>query len=109
MARKVTYLTGDDVIWVTTFRNNLGQIIRDKHIRKKDLYAKLGVTAYEYKSIVYGSSKPSDEFVHKLMAALDCTMDDLLDEDGDPWNFGKSPEEIAELNTKRKREREEAN
>ena len=108
MARKLTYLTGDDVIWITTFRNNLKYIIRTKRIRKKDIYNKLRMTAYEFKSIVYGSSKPSDEFVNKLMDILDCTIDELLDEDGDPWNFGKSPEEIAELNAERKRKEQEA-
>ena len=93
MARKLTYLTGDDVTWVSILRNNYKYIANVKGLRKKDIYSKLGMTPYEFKSILYSSTtRPSDEFVRKLADAMECTIDDLLDVNGDPWNFNKSPE-----------------
>lgn len=107
MGRKPTYLTGDDAILVATFKNNLKYIMRNKNVSMSALSRKLGMSLYETKKIVQGNNKPDDELVRKITEALECTIDDLLDEDGNPWNFGKSEEEIAELNAIRKREREE--
>lgn len=108
MSKKHTYLTGDDAIFVVTFQNNLKYIMRNKKVSGPALGRKLGITPYETKKSIFGSNKPDGELIKKIAATLDCTIDDLLDEDGNPWNFGKGEEEIAELNAIRKREREEA-
>ena len=105
MIKKPTYLIGDDVIWVSTFRNNLKYIMYTKHVSMLALARKLKMKPSSLKYRIY-ETRISDELAQKIADALGCTMDDLLDEAGDPWNFGKSDEEIAELNTIKKRERE---
>lgn len=107
MRKKPTYLTGDDAIWVATFQNNLKYIMYNKNVSTPALGRKLGMTPYETKKNIFGNNKPTDDLIRKITDILECTVDDLLDEDGNPWNFGKSEEEIAELNAIRKREREE--
>ena len=106
MGRKPTYLTGDDAVRIATIRNNLKYIMLNKKTSFGKLGRKLDMDASTLQRRVCKST-PSDELIQKIADALDCTMDDLLDEDGNPWNFGKSAEEIAELNALRKKEREE--
>lgn len=106
MTKKPIYLTGDDAIEVATFRNNLKYILVNKNMSFSALARKMKMTPGELKTRVYGSTKPNEELMQKIADALGCTIDDLLDEDGNPWNFGKSAEEIAELNAIKKREHE---
>lgn len=107
MSNKPTYLTGDDAIWAATFRNNLKYIKYSKKIRTCDLCRKLGMKQHEFENYLNKKIRPGDEMSKKIAEALECAMDELLDEDGNPWNFGKSAKEIAELNAKRKKERED--
>lgn len=107
MMREKNYVTGEDAIWLMTFQNNLRFISRNKKISLAMLGRKLDMPTHEVNKCLYGSTKPSDELVKKVADILDCTIDDLLDEDGNPENFGKTAEEIAELNAIRKRERED--
>lgn len=106
MEKKPTYLTGDDAIRIATIRNNLKYIMLNKKSSFGKLGRKLGIESRTLRYRV-NEATPSEELIQKIAEALECTMDDLLDEDGNPWNFGKSAEEIAELNAIRKREREE--
>lgn len=105
MPRNPIILTGDDAEWVATFRNNFKYIMRDKNVNMTTISKKVGIPMASLRYIIY-ETRPSDELAQKIADALGCTMDDLLDEDGNPWNFGKSAEEIAELNALRKKERE---
>lgn len=106
MGRKPLYLTGDEAIRIATIRNNLKYIMLNKKTSFNKLGRKLGVEGNTLQRRVCKST-PSDELIKQIADALECTMDDLLDEDGNPWNFGKSAEEIAELNALRKKERAE--
>jgi DNA-binding Xre family transcriptional regulator len=105
MEKKPTYLTGDDAIRIATIRNNLKYIMLNKKTSFGKLGRKLGIDGNTLRYRVC-TATPSDELIHQIADALECTMDDLLDEDGNPWNFGKSAEEIAELNAMRRKERE---
>lgn len=106
MGRKPLYLTGDEAIRIAAIRNNLKYIMLNKKTSFNKLGRKLGVEGNTLQRRVYKST-PSDELIRQIADVLECTMDDLLDEDGNPWNFGKSAEEIAELNALRKKERAE--
>lgn len=106
MEKKPTYLTGDDAIRIATIRNNLKYIMYNKKTNFSKIGRKLGIDPSNLRRRVCDGA-PSDELLQKIADILECTMDDLLDEDGNPWNFGKSPDEIAELNALRKKEREE--
>lgn len=106
MPRNPIGLTGEDAEWAATFRNNLKYIMQEKNIRLGMIARKLNMSTNALRYQIH-ETRTSDELAQKIADALDCTMDDLLDEDGNPWNFGKSSEEIAELNELRKKEREE--
>lgn len=106
MGKKPAYLTGDDAVRIATIRNNLKYIMLNKKTSFGKLGRKMGVEGNTLRYRIC-TATPSDELIQKIADALECTMDDLLDEDGNPWNFGKSSEEIAELNELRKKEREE--
>lgn len=105
MEKKPSYLTGDDVIQAATFRNNFKYITRNKKISLTVLGRKLGIKPSTLQYRIY-NTKLDDDTIQKIADAIGCTIDDLFDEDGNPWNFGKSAEEIAELNAKKKQERE---
>ena len=105
MPRNPIWLTGDDAGWAATFRNNLKYIMRNKNIGMTAISKKVGIPLGSLRYAIY-ETRISDDLAQKIADALGCTIDDLLDEDGNPWNFGKSAEEIAELNAVKKRERE---
>lgn len=107
MTKKNTYLMGADAEWAATFRNNLKYIMQEKNIRIGMIAKKLNMSTPALRYQLY-ETRPSDGLAQQIADALGCTMDDLLDEDGNPWNFGKTPEEIAELNALRKKEREQS-
>jgi transcriptional regulator with XRE-family HTH domain len=107
MAGKLTKLTEDDIVWTMTFVNNLRFIMRNKRIGIDSLAKKIGVKPYEIQKYMRGSARPSNEFVTKAADALGCSVYDLIDENGNPRNFSKTEEEIAELNIQRKKEWEE--
>ena len=90
MGRKAKYIMGDEAIWVATFSNNLRFIIRNKKTSAAAIARKLGIPVHHMQAYARGSARPSDEMVCYIAEALGCKVADLLDEEGNPWNFGKS-------------------
>ena len=104
MPRKLKKLTEEDIVWTMMFANNLRFIMHSKRTGIEPLAKKLKINPNEIRKCLRGSVKPSDEFIIKIADALECTVYDLLDENGNPRNFSKSETEIAEMNEQIKRD-----
>lgn len=104
MGRKPIKLTEEEIVFTMMFANNLRFIMHNKGLGVTSLAKKMNVNPYEIQKHMRGSAKPSDEFIKNVADALECTVFDLLDENGNPRNFSKTEEEIAVLNERIKKD-----